>query len=62
MGDITSTARAALINAVTAALPVAIIYFGGWAYLSSYLGEFSIDATQVEVAFSTVLDVMTVVA
>lgn len=55
MGDFTSTARNALVDAVVAALPVAVIYFAGWAYLSSYLGEFSVDATQVEVAFSTVL-------
>jgi len=55
MGEANSTVRAALVDAVVAALPVAVVYFSGWAYLSSYLGEFGIDATQVEVAFSTVL-------
>lgn len=47
--------RTALMDAIAAALPVAVVYFAGWAYLSSYLAEFGIDATQVEVPFSTVL-------
>ncbi|MDX0059785.1 hypothetical protein GOC19_25640 [Sinorhizobium meliloti] len=47
--------RTALVDAIAAALPVAVVYFAGWAYLSSYLAEFGIDATQVEVPFSTVL-------
>ncbi len=47
--------RAALIDAVIAALPLAVIFFSGWAYLSSYLGEFGIDATEVTVPLQTVL-------
>ncbi|RWM77185.1 MAG: hypothetical protein EOR81_19310 [Mesorhizobium sp.] len=47
--------RSALIDAVVAALPVAIVFFSGWAYLSSYLGEFGVDATEVTVPLSTVL-------
>lgn len=47
--------RSALLDAVVAALPVAIVYFSGWAYLTSYLGQFGIDATQIEVSFTTVL-------
>ncbi|MBA1140248.1 hypothetical protein [Mesorhizobium neociceri] len=47
--------RAALVDAVVAALPVALVYFSGWAYLTSYLGEFGIDATQIDISFTTVL-------
>jgi hypothetical protein len=47
--------RAALVDAFIAALPVALIYFSGWAYLTSYLGQFGIDATQFDVSFTTVL-------
>jgi hypothetical protein len=47
--------RAALVDAVVAAVPVALVYFSGWAYLTSYLGEFGIDATQVNISFTTVL-------
>lgn len=47
--------REALVDAVVAALPVAVVFFSGWAYLSSYLGEFGIDATQVSVPLTTVL-------
>ncbi|SDA97363.1 hypothetical protein SAMN02927914_05855 [Mesorhizobium qingshengii] len=47
--------RAALVDAVFAALPVALVYFSGWAYLTSYLGQFGIDATQFDVSFTTVL-------
>jgi hypothetical protein len=47
--------RAALVDAVVAALPVALIYFSGWAYLTSYLGQFGIDATQFDISFTTVL-------
>ncbi|WP_208179071.1 hypothetical protein [Sinorhizobium medicae] len=43
------------MEAVFAALPVALIYFSGWAYLTSYLGQFGIDATQIDVSFTTVL-------
>ncbi|RVC41667.1 MAG: hypothetical protein E5V60_15635 [Mesorhizobium sp.] len=47
--------RAALVDAVIAAIPVALVYFSGWAYLTSYLGEFGIDATQIDISFTTVL-------
>ncbi|MER9657235.1 hypothetical protein NKJ26_27775 [Mesorhizobium sp. M0152] len=47
--------RGALVDAVIAALPIAIVFFSGWAYLSSYLGEFGVDATEVTVPLSTVL-------
>ncbi|MEI9422020.1 hypothetical protein O7A70_12655 [Mesorhizobium sp. Cs1299R1N1] len=47
--------RGALGEAIVAALPVALVYFSGWAYLTSYLGEFGIDATQIDVSFTTVL-------
>jgi hypothetical protein len=47
--------RAALVEAAMAALPLAIIYFSGWAYLSAYLADFDIDATQIEVSIPTVL-------
>ncbi|TCU38756.1 hypothetical protein EV129_104363 [Rhizobium azibense] len=47
--------RQALVDAVVAALPVAIVFFSGWAYLSSYLGLFDVDATQVSIPFTTVL-------
>ncbi|MES0166207.1 hypothetical protein NKJ87_09430 [Mesorhizobium sp. M0027] len=47
--------RGALVDAVVAALPVAIVFFSGWAYLSSYLGEFGVDATEVTIPLSTVL-------
>ncbi|MER9797509.1 hypothetical protein NKJ36_10225 [Mesorhizobium sp. M0142] len=47
--------RTALADAVIAAIPVALVYFSGWAYLTSYLGEFGIDATQIDVSFTTVL-------
>lgn len=49
------TIRAALVDAFVAALPVALVYFSGWAYLTSYIGQFGIDATQFDVSFSTVL-------
>jgi hypothetical protein len=55
MGTSGTSIRAALTDAVVAAVPVAIVYFSGWAYLSSYLGEFGIDATQVDITFTTVL-------
>lgn len=47
--------RTALVDALFAALPVALVYFSGWAYLTSYLGQFGIDATQFDVSFTTVL-------
>lgn len=47
--------RTALVEALIAALPVAFVYFSGWAYLTSYLGQFGIDATQFDVSFTTVL-------
>ncbi|MER9624052.1 hypothetical protein NKI98_21925 [Mesorhizobium sp. M0222] len=47
--------RGALVDAVIAALPIAIVFFSGWAYLSSYLGEFGVDATEVTVSLPTVL-------
>jgi hypothetical protein len=47
--------RGALLDAVIAALPVAIVFFSGWAYLTSYLGEFGVDATEVTVPLPTVL-------
>lgn len=47
--------RAALLDAVVAALPVALVYFAGWAYLSSYLDAFGIDYTQVSIPLTTVL-------
>ncbi|RUU12962.1 hypothetical protein EOD23_05955 [Mesorhizobium sp. USDA-HM6] len=47
--------RSALVDAVIAALPVAIVFFSGWAYLSSYLGEFGVDATEVTIPLPTVL-------
>ncbi|RUW98961.1 hypothetical protein EOA30_24895 [Mesorhizobium sp. M8A.F.Ca.ET.059.01.1.1] len=47
--------RAAFANAVIAAIPVVLVYFSGWAYLTAYLGEFGIDATQIDVSFTTVL-------
>ncbi|MCJ8517742.1 hypothetical protein ABID21_000745 [Pseudorhizobium tarimense] len=50
-----NTVRTALYEAIAAALPIAIIYFAGWAYLVKYLAEFGIDATQVSIALSTVL-------
>lgn len=49
------SARTALIDAVVAALPVALVYFSGWAYLTSYLAQFGIDATQLDISFTTVL-------
>lgn len=49
------TIRAALVDAIIAALPVALVYFSGWAYLTSYLAQFGIDATQFDVSFTTVL-------
>ncbi len=55
MGTSGTSIRAALTDAVIAAVPVAIVYFSGWAYLSSYLAEFGIDATQVDITFTTVL-------
>ncbi len=50
-----NSVRTALYEAVAAALPIAIVYFAGWAYLAKYLAEFGIDATQVTIALSTVL-------
>lgn len=47
--------RTALLDAVVAALPVAFVYFAGWAYLSSYLDAFGIDYTQVNIPLTTVL-------
>lgn len=38
-----------------AVLPIAIVFFSGWAYLSSYIGEFGVDATEVTVPLPTVL-------
>ncbi|MDJ1463414.1 hypothetical protein [Nitratireductor sp. GZWM139] len=49
------TIRNAVLDAVLAALPIAIVYFSGWAFLSSYLAEFGIDATQAVVPTATVL-------
>lgn len=50
-----NSVRAALYDAIAAALPIAIVYFAGWAYLAKYLAEFGIDATQVSITLSTVL-------
>jgi hypothetical protein len=50
-----SYVRTALYDAIAAALPIAIVYFAGWAYLAKYLAEFGIDATQVSITLSTVL-------
>jgi hypothetical protein len=54
-GSRVGAVRAALVEAFIAALPVALVYFSGWAYLTSYLGQFGIDATQFDVSFTTVL-------
>lgn len=50
-----SSMKTAVLEAIVAAFPVAILYFSGWAYLTGYIGYFGIDATEVEIAFSTVL-------
>lgn len=50
-----STIRNAILDTVLAALPVAVVYFSGWAYLSRYLGQFGVDATQVDIPITTVL-------
>ncbi|QWW70519.1 hypothetical protein [Rhizobium sp. WYJ-E13] len=47
--------RTAIVEAVAAATPLAFVYFSGWAYLSVYLAEFDIDATQVNISLATVL-------
>ncbi|MGX5842882.1 hypothetical protein ACWGTI_19365 [Mesorhizobium sp. ArgA1] len=47
--------RGALVDAVIAVLPIAIVFFSGWAYISSYIGEFGVDATEVTVPLPTVL-------
>ncbi|AZO24781.1 hypothetical protein EJ070_31690 [Mesorhizobium sp. M1E.F.Ca.ET.045.02.1.1] len=47
--------KVAFLEAIAAVIPVTLVYFSGWAYLSSYVGEFGIDATQLEVSFPTVL-------
>ena len=47
--------RTAIIEAMLAAIPVAIVYFAGWAYLTSYLGKFGIDATELDINFTTIL-------
>lgn len=47
--------RTALGDTLIAAFPVALVYFSGWAYLTSYLGQFGIDATQLNISFTTVL-------
>ena len=47
--------RAALLDAVVAALTLALVYFAGWASLSSYLDSFGIDYTQVSIPLTTVL-------
>lgn len=47
--------RDAVTDAMAVAVPLAVVYFAGWAYLSSYLGQFGIDATQVEIPWPTVL-------
>lgn len=50
-----SMIKSAVMDAVVAALPLALVYFSGWAYLSSYLAIFGIDATQVNIPITTVL-------
>ena len=50
-----SSVRTTLYDAIAAALPIALVYFAGWAYLAKYLAEFGIDATQVSITLSTVL-------
>ena len=52
--DVTGT-RTAIVDAVAAVAPLAFVYFSGWAYLSAYLGDFDIDATQVNISIATVL-------
>jgi hypothetical protein len=47
--------RQAIQDAVLAVLPIALVYFSGWAYLSNYLGGFGIDATAVNIPIDTVL-------
>ncbi|UCI23995.1 hypothetical protein [Mesorhizobium sp. B2-8-5] len=47
--------KVAFLEAIAAVVPVALVYFSGWAYLSSYVGAFGIDATQLDVGFPTVL-------
>ncbi|MDX8496902.1 hypothetical protein RFM99_00575 [Mesorhizobium sp. VK4C] len=47
--------KIAFLEAIAAVVPVALVYFSGWAYLSSYVGVFGIDATQLDVGFPTVL-------
>ncbi|WP_202356180.1 hypothetical protein [Mesorhizobium sp. 113-3-3] len=45
----------AFLEAIAAVVPAALVYFSGWAYLSSYVGVFGIDATQLEIGVPTVL-------
>lgn len=48
-------ARTTLVDGALAASPVAVIYFSGWAYITSYIGQFGIDATQIDITFPVVL-------
>jgi len=48
-------ARTTLVDGALAASPVAVIYFSGWAYITSYIGQFGIDATQIDITLPVVL-------
>lgn len=47
--------RGILPEALLASIPVALLYFVGWAYLNRFLGRFGIDITSVDIPLTTVL-------
>lgn len=47
--------RSFLPEAIIASIPIALLYFLGWAYLAHLMGRFGIDITAVEIPFQTVL-------
>lgn len=47
--------RTLISDALVASAAMGIVYFSGWAFLSSYLNAFGIDPTQVSLPLTTVL-------
>ena len=47
--------RSFLPEAIIASIPIALLYFLGWAYLAHLMGRFGIDVTVADIPFQTVL-------
>ena len=42
-------------QAAVTAIPIALLFFGGWAFLSAYLGLFGVDITEIDLSIQSTL-------